>query len=77
MEYALREDWVQAERREMNSLLIFLSLAALFGLYALVVASIERWHRDALWREYLHGDSGWIAPDGKDFHGRPARKGDK
>ena len=54
-----------------NMELIILIVALSVLMWALIVNCNAA--RDQQWRDWLHGDGsdedGWIAPDGKDFHG--------
>lgn len=61
----------------MSNLLIFLSFCVLFGLYAMVIAAIQTWHRDQQWRQWLRREGGLIAPDGKDMRGRKINRSGK
>jgi hypothetical protein len=58
----------------MITLLQLSGLCAFLALFGWAITFLERRYRDQQWREYLHGDGGVIAPDGRDLHGNRAKK---
>jgi len=55
----------------LNDLAFFTGFMTIF---TYCVIGLTRFYRDRQWRDYLHTDAGWIAPDGRDFSGRPVRR---
>jgi len=52
----------------------FLALIVFLILEGLAISALERHHNNIKWRDWLTGNGGDIAPDGRDFHGRKIKR---